>query len=135
MENFVLDTSAIITLQTDEPGADEVEAILRRVESGKARAFASFMTFMEVLYCRWRADGKAAAHRAYLELTMLPIERVNLSEPLIFLAGEIKATHSLSLGDSWIAATALEKQATLVHKDPEFEPLQDRLILKALPYK
>jgi predicted nucleic acid-binding protein len=35
-------------------------------------------------------------------------------------AAAVKATCALSLADAWIAAAALELDATLIHKDPEF---------------
>ncbi|MGC2166104.1 MAG: hypothetical protein WA632_08835 [Gallionella sp.] len=38
------------------------------------------------------------------------------------------------LADAWIAAAALELDATLVHKDPEFENLPG-LRKERLPYK
>ena len=53
---------------------------------------------------------------------------------LLIRAASIKATHRLSLADAWIAATALELDATLVHKDPEFEKLLE-LKEERLPYK
>jgi predicted nucleic acid-binding protein len=40
----------------------------------------------------------------------------------------------MSLGDAWIAATALQCDAVLVHKDPEFEGLPG-LVEERLPYK
>src|SRR3989304_9733007 len=106
MENYVLDTSALIALREDEAGADLVEEILRKADSKKVRAFASFISFMEIFYCSWRAEGKAEAHRTFLELKMLPLHRVDVNDSLLFLAGEIKGTCSLSLADSWVAATA-----------------------------
>ena len=39
-------------------------------------------------------------------------------------ATQIKSA-GISLADSWIGATALVYGATLVHKNPEFEPLAD----------
>lgn len=48
---------------------------------------------------------------------------------------EIKATQSLSVCDSWIVATAMDLNAILVHKDPEFEQMRGAMKLKALPYK
>lgn len=135
MKAYVLDTSALISLRSNEEGADDVEAILKEAYSKKAKVFISFMSFMEMYYCSWRAGGKPHALRTFLEMKMLPIQKVDASDELLFLAGEIKATCSLSLGDCWIAATALLNQATLVHKDPEFEQLQERISLKPLPYK
>ena len=49
-------------------------------------------------------------------------ERV-ASESLLLEASRIKASHSLSVADAWIAAAALIGRATLVHKDSEFEAI------------
>ncbi len=46
---------------------------------------------------------------------------------------ELKAQHRISVTDSWIIATAISRNATLVHKDPEFDALSDRVTMKALP--
>jgi len=135
MENYVLDTSALITFREDEAGADSVEEVLRKAQAKKARVYVSFISIMEVFYCSWRAEGKGAAHRTFLELKMLPFQRVDVNDSILFLAGEIKATCSLSLADSWIAATAIDREALLVHKDSEFEQLKDRVSLRPLPYK
>ena len=56
------------------------------------------------------------------------------SDSLLLRAAELKAKHPLSLAVAWIAACALEHNAILVHKDPEFQPLdipQDLLPLRA----
>ncbi len=60
--------------------------------------------------------------------------RVHESAELLERAASVKATHPLSLADAWIAATALGLDATLVHKDPEFEKLPG-LLEERLPYK
>ena len=41
----------------------------------------------------------------------------------------------MSVADAWIAALAQEKGATLVHKDPEFEQIEDALEVLKRPYK
>ena len=46
----------------------------------------------------------------------------------------LKASHRISFADSWVAALALENDATLVHKDPELEQIPDLKQL-VLPYK
>ena len=48
---------------------------------------------------------------------------VPASEPLLEQAASIKARHSLSLADAWIAAAAQQVGATLLHKDPEFRAI------------
>ncbi|MGC2166101.1 MAG: PIN domain-containing protein [Gallionella sp.] len=64
----------------------------------------------------------------------LPIIWSHQSPALLERAASVKATHPLSLADAWIAAAALQLDATLVHKDPEFENLPG-LSEERLPYK
>ncbi len=135
MAAYLLDTSALLVLRYDEEGADEVEALLHRRRGGESECLVSFMTFMEYFYSVWRGEGKATALKAYLQMKMLPLKRIDLTESLLLLAAELKATYPLSLADSWIAATAIESRTILVHKDPEFEQLAGRVELKALPYR
>jgi predicted nucleic acid-binding protein len=130
---FVLDTSAIIALWNDEDGATTVENILR--ESGHRKIYVSFMTFMECRYRVWRAKGQKAAEEVFRALDLLPIIRVDVDDELILAASELKAQYKISVADSWILATAIARNAMLVHKDPEFDALSDRVAMKRLPYK
>jgi predicted nucleic acid-binding protein len=66
---------------------------------------------------------------------LLPLQQMNITPGILEAAIEIKATNSLSVCDSWIAATALATESILVHKDPEFEQLKNIVKLKSLPYK
>lgn len=133
-ETFVLDTSALLCLKENEPGASEVEAILRQ-QGKKETVFISFMSIMELAYILEQEQGEAAAREGILQLKQLPLQVVESDEPLGLAAARIKAGHKLSVADAWIAATAERLGATLVHKDPEFEPLAKIIRLKALPPK
>jgi predicted nucleic acid-binding protein len=135
MISYVLDTSALIALHKNEDGAQEVAAILQSVASKKSTALASFITLTEMFYRAWQVEGKDLAYKNHLKLKMLPIEFVYPNEKTLLTAGEIKATHSLSLADALIAALAKETQSTLVHKDPEFKSLSGLIQQKPLPYK
>ena len=119
MPAFCLDTSAIITLRDDEPGAERVATLLE----GPDPCLACFITRMEVLYRVWKDEGERSGRLAYEQLQSLPIQWVDQTEPLLLEASRIKATYPLSVADAWIAATALLSQATLLHKDPEFEAI------------
>ena len=57
------------------------------------------------------------------------------SKELSLIAGRLKAAYRLSFADAWIAATAMFYDAILVHKDPDFEQLEDKLKALKLPYK
>jgi len=98
------------------------------------RVFGSFITLMEVLYRVWKNEGEAAGRKAYAACQLLPITWVHETPALLELAASLKACYPMSLGDAWIAATALQCQAVLLHKNPEFEPVPG-LRHEPLPYK
>jgi predicted nucleic acid-binding protein len=118
---YLLDTSALLTLRDDEPGADRVEALLQNSQ----RCYACFLTRMEVLYRVWKDEDERAGRLAYEQLKALPLNWIEASEPLLEQAASIKARFSLSLADAWIAAAAQQVGAILIHKDPEFRAIAD----------
>jgi predicted nucleic acid-binding protein len=130
-DSYVFDTSALLTLWNDEEGADSVERLLR----SDAQIYVSFMSCMEGRYRIWKNAGMAESEEFSKYLDLLPLKRIDVTDPILAKAIEIKATNSLSVCDSWIAATAIATDSILVHKDPEFEQLQTFVKLVALPYK
>ena len=94
---LLLDTSALLTLRDDEPGAERVEQALEQ----------------------------PAGRLPMSKLKALPLRWVEASEPLLEQAASLKARHSLSVADAWIAAAAQQVGATLLHKDPEFRAIVD----------
>ena len=133
MNAYLLDTSALLTLRDDEPGSDRVAELLQQAQRGEARCLGCFITLMEILYRIWRDEGEAAGRLAYEQCLALPITWIHESPELLKRAAEVKAIHSLSLADAWIAACALEQGAALIHKDPEFQSVaieQESLLRK-----
>ncbi|MCP9927888.1 PIN domain-containing protein [Cyanobium sp. CH-040] len=118
---LLLDTSALLTLRDDEPGADRVEAAL----GGMPRCCACFLSRMEVLERVWKDEGERAGRLAYEQLKALPLDWIEASEPLLERAASLKARHPLSVADAWIAAAAQQTGATLLHKDPEFRAIAE----------
>jgi len=133
-ECFVLDTSAILALWNEEDGAATVEKILRD-KRHQRKIYISFMTFVECRYRLWKDQGQNAADEIFRALSLLPVIRVDVDDELLLTASELKAQHKISVADSWIIATAITRNATLVHKDPGFDALSNRVTMKALPYK
>lgn len=127
---YVPDTSAILTLMEDEPGADRVEKILR-----EGIVILPAMVLLEVYYTSIQRRSVEVAQKRYAVLKSLPVEhQPELTEPVLIKAGEFKANHRISLADSIIAAHAAIQDAVLVHKDPEYEALQMVRQIR-LPYK
>jgi predicted nucleic acid-binding protein len=133
VKRYLLDTSALLTLRDNEPGADRVAALLAEARRREAVCLGCFISLMEVLYRVWKDEGERAGRLAHEQCLALPIEWVHESRELLEAAAALKATHSLSLADAWIAAAAVLHAAILVHNDQEFAGVpvdQD-----ALPYR
>lgn len=134
MSGWLLDTSALLALRDDEPGAARIAALLDEASSGGAPCHGCFISLMEVLYRVWKDEGKVAGRAAYAACQTLPLRWLLASPALLERAAEIKARFPVSLADAWIAAAALELDAVLIHKDPEFERVAG-LRQERLPYK
>jgi len=132
---YDLDTSAWLTLIEDEAGADVVQDLLESVNSGNVEILVSFMSFMEVFYITFQEREIEEAETRLRMMASLPITRVESTVSLSIAAGKLKAKHRMSVADAWIAALAQERSAILVHKDPEFERIEDELKVFKLPYK
>lgn len=132
--DYVLDTSALLTIHQDEPGAKDVENVLI-VSGANRRVWISFISLMEFSYIIQQQDGVEKSRQSYTKLKQLPILVVESDENLGLMAASLKAVHQLSVADAWIAATAQRLNATLMHKDPEFEELSKVIKLYSLPFK
>jgi predicted nucleic acid-binding protein len=122
---FVFDTSAFLALRSDERGADRVQALLEQAARNQCRLLVSFMTRMELLYGIQREEGENAARDALRLVDSFAIHWVPCEPHILETASRIKASGRISVADSWIGATAIVHHATLLHKDPEFEPFKD----------
>ncbi len=130
MTAYSLDTSALLSLRDDEPGAARVAELLEQAQAGTVRCFGSFMSLMEVLYRVWRDEGEPAGRLAYEQCLALPVAWTHETPDLLKRTAAIKATCPLSVADAWIAASAIEQGAVLLHKDPEFKvvPVRQELL-------
>lgn len=134
-ENIVLDTSAILTLTGNEPGADEVQAYLTDAIIGRVTLHGSFVSLTEVEYITLQEEGEAVARQRLIDLNALPIHWLHSDQALCGEAAKFKAAHKVSFADSFVAATTIRFDAILVHKDPEFQPLAATVRQKMLPPK
>lgn len=133
MKRYLLDTSAFLTLRDDENGADQVAELMYQAQNGKSQCFACFLSLMEIFYRVWKDENEQAGRLAYEECQSLPVKWVHETKSLLEKSAEIKAKNRLSLADAWIAASAIQEGAILVHKDPEFILLDCPQLV--LPYK
>ncbi|PIP48938.1 MAG: hypothetical protein COS87_01840 [Chloroflexi bacterium CG07_land_8_20_14_0_80_45_17] len=125
VDRYVLDTSAIMTMWQDEDGSNDVAGLIAEAAFGGCELYLSFMTFFEAYYITKRKAGESKALEIYYWLTSSSAKRVNLEEDILVKAGDLKAKYQISAADAWIIATALFKNAAVVHKDSEFDRITD----------
>jgi predicted nucleic acid-binding protein len=95
-----------------------------------------WLSILETVYISQRELGEEEALTRYALLKKLNAKIIwDADEALLLNAARIKSTHSLSLADSVIAAITTQHNAILLHKDPEYESLQDVVEMEILPYK
>ena len=131
---YLFDTSAIFAFTDNEAGAELVEELLEKARREQIAIHISAMTAMEVYYVCSVERGEEQANHLLLLVRALPVTESPLEDALILPAARFKARYKISVADAWIAATAVVHNLTLVHKDPEFAPL-DGVSLLPLPYK
>jgi ribonuclease VapC len=134
-EIVVLDTSACLTLLENEPGAETVESLLLLAKASRATLHGCFITLTETEYIVTQERGLPAAAKALAALKTWPVIWHHSDDDLCHAAARLKAAHKISLGDSFIAATALRVRGSLLHKDPEFKALAGFLPQQILPFK
>jgi predicted nucleic acid-binding protein len=128
---YLLDTSALITFIEKEPGMEQVRDLL-----GKRPVLLPFVTLMEAYYIALQEQGQAMADRRYHLIQKLPVTILwQVNESTLRLAARFKAAYRISFADALIAGFAAAHNAILVHQDPEYEVLKDKLQLEPLPYK
>lgn len=128
---YLLDTSALMALIEDEPGADRVDGLLR-----SERILLPFLVGLETYYVTLQERSEDEADRRLALIRQLPAVWLDqVGDEMLVLAGRLKARHRLSLADALIAAFAVHAGAILVHKDPEFEAVAHLVPQERLPYK
>jgi predicted nucleic acid-binding protein len=116
-QGFVLDTSAVISFALDDIGADAVENILK----GDQPVALPFMAVMETRYILMRRIPTEEIDQFFLLLETSEIEVPESTPEWGRRAASIKAGGGLSTADAWMAALTIMHDATLVHKDTEFD--------------
>lgn len=130
MATMVLDAHALMVLFNDEAGAEDVEKILLKAESGNPRLLMSVINWGEIYYSIMRgasqeiADSKAH-EMAGMRIELVPVDARDLD--LIRQAAVFKATKKMSYVDCFAAALAKTKNAELVTGDRDFRAVESDL--------
>ena len=133
MAKFIFDSFALTALVEDEPGRTRVSEIIEDARSGVSQIAMSVVNLGESLYTARRRRQEAGLVYVLNLFAGLPIELVNADLSLTISAARIKAVIPIAFGDCFAAALAIERSATLVTGDPEFERLSNAVTIEWLP--
>ena len=131
-DSYVLDSFAILALLGKEVGSDEVSDLLRQTQAGKVQTVMTWVNMGEVAYIVERRWGKGRLYQVLGWLEATGIELVVVERELALTAASIKAEHPLAYPDTFAAALAVTREATLVTGDPEFKILEPGLSIQWL---
>jgi len=127
---IVLDAHALMVLFNDESGAEKVEKILLKAESGNPRLLMSVINWGEIYYSIMRGASQeiadAKAHEiAGMRIELVPVDVGDLE--LIRQAAAFKATKKMSYADCFAAALAKLRNAELLTGDRDFKAVESDL--------
>jgi ribonuclease VapC len=130
---YVLDSFAVISLLQEEPGADQVEDVLRRGRDGHADVFLCVVNYGEALYIIERERGLEDAQRATAAIQGWAVRLIDADRLLAQAAAHFKAQYPISYADAFVLAVAQAHGATVLTGDPEFRQTERLVPVEWLP--
>jgi PIN domain nuclease of toxin-antitoxin system len=123
MNKFVLDACAVLALLKKEQGAD----IVKNVVENDRETFLHSVTFLEVYYNLAKEFGINNADLFFELILQTGIKIIyEITENTIKNAGYFKSKYKISLGNSFVLATAKLYNAKIVSSDHhEFDIIED----------
>jgi predicted nucleic acid-binding protein len=129
MSIYVLDTFALLAYFNAEPGGMQIKDLIRSASAKQATLYLSQINMGELYYIVFRRRGIQKAQETLQTLRELPVIFCEATETRILAAAELKAQYPISYADSFAAALAIERSATLVSGDPEFSALTPEITM------
>ena len=120
MNKYLLDSFALLRFLQQEPGNEPVKAILDDVQRGKACAMLNVINMGEIIYSVQRRFGLQYKLDVVMNINRLGIVILPATNDCVFRAAELKARFAMSCADTFVVASAMEHNATVVTGDPEF---------------
>lgn len=123
----VLDAYALLAFLEDEPGADQVRALLLKAEERSVKLAMTTVNLGEVWYAIARADSPALADRLIQDVQGMAIEIVEVDWTLARQAAAFKARGGISYADCFAAALAKLRRGEVITGDLEFKRVEEEV--------
>jgi len=130
MKKVVFDSYALIAFFRQEPGYELVRELLVKTGNEQVEGYITSVNVGEIYYMICRKLNTKAAEAAITAIRQWPLVIVDADLKLCMEAAAIKAGHTLSYADAFSAALTIQKRATLITGDKEFESLRGMVNFK-----
>jgi len=105
---YVFDACSLISVLTDEKGANVVKILLQKAVNGEIRIMMHKVNFLEVYYYIYKRYGENIARNLLRDIRISPIKLDNeITDDILIKAGRLKSLHKMSLADSIGLAEAI----------------------------
>lgn len=131
---YVLDANALIGLFEDREGvAAKVERLLQEAARQDQPVLMSAVNWGEVFYIVWKRHGEAGAREAEMNLQRMSLVILPADFDRATRAAALKQKFNLGYADAFAAELAIERGASLVTAEPEFDRLGKSVSVYPLP--
>ena len=126
-----MDACALLALLRNEPGADIVAATINDTNNNEAEIIMNKVNLLEVYYDLYRTIGKDKADEVLTEIKKRPLTiNAEITDEIFYEAGRLKASHKISLADSFALAQAIVSGGELMTSDHhEFDPIEGQEVI------
>src|SRR6266498_6086211 len=123
MKRIVFDSFALIAFFRKETGYEIVRDFLVKISNDEAEGYITTVNIGEVYYMICRKSNSKNAEEAIHALLHFPLQIIEADLKLTLEAAKLKAKYSFSFADAFAAALTINKKATLITGDDEFDTL------------
>lgn len=121
MTKIVLDSYAMIAFFRKEPGYETVRDLLVKISNNEMEAFMSSVNVGEIYYMMAKKGNIKIAAEAIASVKKFPVIFVDPDFKSCLDAAALKAKYAFSYADAFAAALTINKKATLITGDKEFD--------------
>lgn len=128
LKEYVLDSFAFLAhLENEERGTKVTNILKEARESQNVILYASIINLGEVYYITMRERGEEKAEEVFSLIKLLPIQIIEVDTDLTLKASRLKAKYPVAYADCFAASLAIEKDASVITGDPEFEKMEEEV--------
>jgi len=98
---YVFDACSLISVLSNEKGADVVKNLLQRAVNGEIKILMHKINFLEVYYYIYKRYNESVAQNLLKDINISPIKLNNeITDDILIKAGRLKSLYKMSLADS-----------------------------------